>query len=158
MIRLSKLTDYGIVLMTRFAVDGGVHTARELADDTGVPLPTVSKILKALSREELLVSHRGVKGGYGLSRPAPAISVAQIISVFEPIAMTECTSDGPSCCELEPTCPVRGNWQKIGVAIRGALQNLTLADMTSPLPLITANANAGRGQLISTLSLSGKVQ
>lgn len=156
MIRLSKLTDYGIVLMTRFAADGAVHTARELAGDTGVPLPTVSKILKALSREELLISHRGVKGGYGLARPAPEISVAQIISVFEPIAMTECTSDGPSFCELEPTCPVRGNWQKIGLAIRGALQDLTLADMTGPLQLVSARAN--RGQLISSLSLSGKVQ
>ena len=156
MIRLSKLTDYGIVLMTRFAVDGAVHTARELADDTGVPLPTVSKILKALAREELLASHRGVKGGYNLARPAQEISVAQIISVFEPIAMTECTAIGPSFCELEPTCPVRGNWQKIGLAIRNALADLTLAEMTNPLPMVTARAN--RGQLISTLSLSGKVQ
>jgi FeS assembly SUF system regulator len=155
MIRLSKLTDYGIVLMTRFAVDGAVHTARELADDTGVPLPTVSKVLKALAREELLLSHRGVKGGYSLSRPAQEISVAQIISAFEQIAMTECTSIGLSC-ELEPTCPVRGNWQKIGQAIRNALQDLSLADMTSPLPVVTARTS--RGQLISSLSLSGKVQ
>ncbi len=155
MIRLSKLTDYGIVLMTRFAVDGAVHTARELADDTGVPLPTVSKILKALAREELLASHRGVKGGYNLARPAQEISVAQIIAVFEPIAMTECTSIGPSFCELEPTCPVRGNWQKIGLAIRNALADLTLADMTSPLPVVTARTS--RDQLI-TLNPSGKVQ
>ena len=155
MIRLSKLTDYGIVLMTRFAVDNAVHTARELADDTGVPLPTVSKVLKALAREELLVSHRGVKGGYGLARAPQAISVAQIISAFEQIAMTECTSLGESC-ELEPTRPVRGNWQKIGLAIRNALSDLTLAEMTMPLPMVTARAN--RGQLISTLSLSGKVQ
>ena len=155
MIRLSKLTDYGIVLMTRFAVDGAVHTARELADDTGVPLPTVSKILKALAREELLGSHRGVKGGYNLARAAQEISVAQIISVFEPIAMTECTSMGPSLCELEPTCPVRGNWQKIGLAIRNALADLTLADMTSPLPMVTARTS--RDQLI-TLNPSGKVQ
>ncbi len=155
MIRLSKLTDYGIVLMTRFAVDGAVHTARELADDTGVPLPTVSKILKALAHEELLASHRGVKGGYNLARPAQEISVAQIISVFEPIAMTECTSIGPSFCELEPTCPVRGNWQKIGLAIRNALADLTLADMTSPLPMVTARTS--RDQLI-TLNPSGKVQ
>ncbi len=155
MIRLSKLTDYGIVLMTRFAVDGAVHTARELADDTGVPLPTVSKILKALAHEDLLASHRGVKGGYNLARPAQEISVAQIISVFEPIAMTECTSIGPSFCELEPTCPVRGNWQKIGLAIRNALADLTLADMTSPLPMVTARTS--RDQLI-TLNPSGKVQ
>ncbi len=155
MIRLSKLTDYGIVLMTRFAVDSAVHTARELADDTGVPLPTVSKVLKALAHEELLVSHRGVKGGYRLSRAPQEISIAQIIAAFEQIAMTECTSIGLSC-ELEATCPVRGNWQKIGLAIRNALQDLTLADMTTPLPMITARVN--KGQLITTLSLSGKVQ
>ncbi len=69
--------------------------------------------------------------------------------------MTECTS-GISCCDLEPTCPVRGNWQKIGAAIRNALSDLTLADMTSPLQVVTASAD--RGRLISTLSLSGKVQ
>ncbi len=155
MIRLSKLTDYGIVLMTRFAVDGAVHTARELADDTGVPLPTVSKVLKALARQELLASHRGVKGGYRLARAAQDISVAQIISAFEQIAMTECTSFGLSC-ELEPTCPVRANWQKIGAAIRSALSDLTLAEMATPLPMVTARPN--RDQLISTLSLSGKVQ
>ncbi len=155
MIRLSKLTDYGIVLMTRFAVDGTVHTARELADDTGVPLPTVSKVLKALAREELLVSHRGVKGGYRLARAPREISIAQVISAFEQIAITECTSAGLSC-ELEPTCPVRGNWEKIGLAIRNALADLTLADMTAPLPVVTARP--GRGQLISTLTLSGKVQ
>ncbi len=155
MIRLSKLTDYGIVLMTRFAVDSAVHTARELADETGVPLPTVSKVLKALARQQLLVSQRGVKGGYRLSRLPQEISIAQIISAFEQIAMTECTSMGLSC-ELEPTCPVRGNWQKIGLVIRDALQDLTLAEMTVPLPPVTAHAS--KGQLITTLSLSGKVQ
>ncbi len=155
MIRLSKLSDYGILLMTRFAVDGAVHTARELADHTGVPLPTVSKVLKALAREDLLASHRGVKGGYNLARPAREISVAQIISVFEPIAMTECTSIGPSFCELEPTCPVRGNWQKIGLAIRNALADLTLADMANPLPMVAAHDSRDR---LITLNPSGKVQ
>ena len=140
MIRLSKLADYGIVLLTYFAqahaqehAEG--RTARELAALSSLPLPTVSKILKALCRGGLLVSQRGMRGGYSLSRPPRAITVVDIIAAIEgPIAMTQCSFSAPGLCEFESACPVRSNWQRINQVVVAALGNLTLIDMQRPAP------------------------
>lgn len=142
MIRLSKLADYSIVLLTYFSrtLPGetpkpSVYTARELADESRLPLPTVSKILKALCRGGLLVSHRGANGGYSLSRPPDAISVVDIITSIEgPIAMTACSVTAPGLCDFEAACPVRSNWQRINGVVVQALAGLTLLDMKQPLP------------------------
>jgi len=135
MIRIAKLTDYAIVLLAYFARNGKqVHAARDLAAQAQIPVPTVTKVLKALSRGGLLLSQRGVKGGYSLARPSEEISIATIIGVIEgPIGMTECSAHAPGLCELEPVCPVRSNWQRINQAVQRALDTLTLADMTAPL-------------------------
>ncbi len=133
MIRITRLTDYGIVLLSRFADEepGTVLSARGLADQTGIPLPTVSKILKTVTREGLLSSHRGTQGGYSLSRTPDAISVADIIAALEgPIALTECAGEAGGLCEIELTCPVRSNWQRITGAIRDALASIPLKEMT----------------------------
>lgn len=137
MIRIGRLTDYGIVLMTHVAANPGVdHSATEIAADARLPLPTVSKLLRLLAREGLLVSHRGAKGGYGLARPAEQISVAGIIGAIEgPVALTLCTTvEHTGDCELEMRCPVRGHWQKINRAVRSALEEVTLADIVLPQP------------------------
>ena len=136
MIRLSKLADYGIVLLSYFVRDThAVRTARDLASASRLPLPTVSKILKALSRGGLLVSHRGVKGGYSLARPADDISVVEVIRAIDgPIALTECSHTAPGLCDLEIACPVRSNWQKINDVVVRALADLSLVDMTLPAP------------------------
>ncbi len=135
MIRITKQSDYGIVLMTRLANETEqLHTAAALATEAQLPAPTVSKILKLLARGGLLESHRGVKGGYSLSRAPEAISVAEIIGALEgPIAITECIEDGPGECSQESFCAVRGNWQRINLAIRQALEAISLAEMTEPL-------------------------
>jgi len=136
MIRMTRVTDYGIVLLTYFArsPEGTLHTARDLARDAHLPLPTVNKVLKTLTRRGLLESHRGVKGGYTLSRHPEEISVAEIISATEgPVAMTECTVDGPGGCDHESECPVSDNWQRINQAIQEALDGISLAEMTRPL-------------------------
>ncbi len=136
MIRIAKLTDYGILLLTRFAQDPElpIHNARDLAAEAHLPLPTVSKILKALGRGGLLASHRGVSGGYSLARRPEEISVAEIIRALEgPIGLTECSPDAHGLCYLEPICPVQSNWQRITHAVLEALELLTLADMTRPL-------------------------
>ena len=132
MIRITKQTDYGIVLLTHMAV----HTERQwnapdLAGETRLPLPMVSKILKLLAREGLLASHRGVKGGYSLAKPAEETSMAEIVAALEgPIAITECIVEGD--CSHEADCSVRGNWQRINEAVRGALEGITLAEMARP--------------------------
>jgi FeS assembly SUF system regulator len=135
-IRLSKLADYGIVIMTTLARHPGrQHNAPEVAAQSLIPQPMVSKILKALARAGLLVSHRGAKGGYGLARPAAAISVAEVISALDgPIALTACVEDGPGGCEIEALCPARANWQRINDAIRGALQGISIGDMAQAIP------------------------
>ena len=126
------MTDYGIVLLSHFAKDESrTQNARDLAYEARLPLPTVSKILKSLSRGEVLISQRGVKGGYRLARRASEITIAQVIQTLEgPIAMTECSSHAPGVCDFEARCPVRSNWRKINEVVRSALINLTLLDMT----------------------------
>jgi len=138
MLRLSKLTDYGIVLMAQLARDaaGATHTARELAAATDLPFPVVGKVLKTLAREGLLVSHRGVKGGYGLVRPPQQISVSKIIAALEgPVALTEC-GQAPGRCEHEPSCQVRSPWERINRALAHTLDQVTLADLVHPSDVI----------------------
>jgi FeS assembly SUF system regulator len=133
MLRLSKLTDYGTVIMTYMArKPDALHTAREITDQIHVALPTVSKVLKLLAQEGLLTSYRGVNGGYSLSRAPDRISVAEIIKALEgPIGLTECSSS-PGLCHQESVCPIRPNWLKINRAILATLGGITLAEMAQP--------------------------
>lgn len=132
MFRLSRLTDYGIVLMAHLAgLEGERHNAREVAADTQLPPPAVSKLLKQLTREGLLVSHRGAKGGYALARPAREISAAEIIAALEgPIGLTECTVR-PGQCVQEASCHVREPWQRINGVVRQALDQVTLEHLAT---------------------------
>jgi FeS assembly SUF system regulator len=148
MIRISRLTDYGIVLLAHMAGHPQrVHTAAEAAAEARLPLPTVSKLLRALAKAGLLASQRGVKGGYGLAHPPAQITVARIVTALEgPIAITACTTGGPSDCEHQRRCPVRGHWSLINLAVREALESITLADLASqprPIRLPTLAAKSG---------------
>lgn len=128
MIRMSKLTDYAIVLLAHLARATGTLTAQDLAARSKVPLPTVSKLFKELAKAGLVTSHRGRHGGYGLARPADQISVAQIVEALEgPIALTECSTPGPQTCVIEATCPAKASWDPVSRAIHGALSNLPLS-------------------------------
>jgi FeS assembly SUF system regulator len=135
MFRLNKLTDYALVVMQYVAShpEEPLHTARGLAAATELPVPTVVKILKELLDHRLLVSHRGVKGGYAPARLPSQISVAEIIEAFEgSIGFTECAT-APGRCELEGRCKVQDNSVIIGRALQKALGNITLSDMTATL-------------------------
>lgn len=136
MLRLSKLTDYGTVVMTALAEQPDMRrNASELAAALHLSTPTVSKILKTLARNGLLTSSRGVNGGYLLSRSPTEITMSDVIAALEgPIALIEC-AELTGQCSLEPLCSIRGNWLRINLAIRNALEDITLADMISPLPL-----------------------
>lgn len=153
MLRMTKLTDYGMVLLMHMSLqdEGMVFNARDLSETTHLPQPMVSKILKALARGNLLTSHRGVKGGYSLSRAAEEITVADIIAALEgPIALTECISVSPSNCEIEMLCPVRSNWQRINQAVRDALEGISLAEMSRPLGRhrVTVGSNARQDKVL----------
>jgi FeS assembly SUF system regulator len=145
MIRVSKLTDYAIVLLAHLAQAERTFTAQELATRSSVPLPTVSKLCKELSKAGLVVSHRGRRGGYGLARPADRITVAEIVEALEgPIALTEC-GQGATSCELQATCVAKASMDPVSRAIHGALSALALSSIaplrTGPA-LVTLGAQA----------------
>ena len=136
MLRISRLTDYGIVLLARFAeeAEGTTLNAREMAKSTSLPLPVVSKMLKTLAGAELLRSQRGAKGGYQLVRDPAAITVADLLDALEGgVALMDCTA-GPGHCEHEGSCGVREPWQRINRAVLAALENVTLAELVRPRP------------------------
>lgn len=136
MIRLSRLADYGVVLACHMASKAGVcHNAFDLAAATGLPAPTVSKLLAAMARAGVLVSHRGAKGGYRLARGPAEITTADIVcSVDGPIALTLCIEHGAGACDVESLCPTQRGWRRINDAIRDAMRNVTLAELAYSVP------------------------
>jgi len=133
MLKLSKLTDYGTVILSVIAKDHSrLHGALELAETTGIALPTVSKVLKMLAKSGVLSSARGAKGGYALAREPERISVADVISALEgPIALTECAVSHKGC-EQASGCRIQGNWHLVNEKIAHALESVSLADMIMP--------------------------
>jgi FeS assembly SUF system regulator len=136
MLRLSKLTDYAVVVLVRLAGMEGVQTSPGIAAATGIPEPTVAKVLKTLAASDLVSSQRGAKGGYRLNRPLADLPIADVIAAVDgPIALTACVEGSPTGCESQGLCPMRGRWDPVNDAIHAALTRITLADMqTAPLP------------------------
>jgi len=130
MLRMGKLTDYATVVLASLAQDPARHrAAAELAENTRLSRPTVSKVLKGLQRAGLVISSRGAQGGYRLARRPENITAAQILDVFEgPIAITEC-SGAASRCGIERQCRVGSGWQRVNAAIRRALDDVTLYEL-----------------------------
>lgn len=133
MLKLSKMTDYATVILSELAKDRSrVLGAQEVAELSGIALPTVSKILKILTRAGVLTSLRGAKGGYLLAREPDRITVATIIAALEgPIALTECSASHKGCDQASG-CTIQGNWHLINQRIAQALESVTLADMILP--------------------------
>ena len=160
MIRLSKLTDYGLVLMGHVARSKHrtLHTARDLALESGLPVPTVSKLLRILQQGGFLTSQRGIKGGYSLARDPHEIPVSDIIATIEgPVALTDCSTDVIGLCDFERGCPIKHNQQIINRVVRGALEKLTLRDLVHPLQVTAIKTS--NGNFIPTLSLTtGRTQ
>jgi len=131
LLRLSKLTDYGVLLMSELAKStGSVQRAPDLAAVTHIPQPTVSKVMAALQQAGLVTSIRGVNGGYKLQRLAKEISIRELIHCLEGnVSLTDCEVSGDKACEQQAVCGTRHNWLKINQAMRDALQNITLQDM-----------------------------
>lgn len=134
MLRITKQTDYGIMLLARLAAHPPGHSisARDAATWSGLSLPMVSKILKSLARGRIVTSHRGVAGGYTLARSPQQTTVADVIRALEgPISMVECGAQ-PGKCEREPMCPVRVNWTRINREVEQALERVPISEMIPP--------------------------
>ena len=130
MLRISRLTDYATVLLAALASEPQrLQNAAGLAERTRIAAPTVSKLLKQLHRAGLVTSTRGLHGGYQLARPASQISAAAILDALEgPVALTDCAA-GHGNCEIEETCRVGRVWQRLNLAIRRALYEVSLAQL-----------------------------
>ncbi|KTR84730.1 SUF system Fe-S cluster assembly regulator [uncultured Novosphingobium sp.] len=133
-MRLSSMADYAVVVMAAAArhCGGARVSAVQLAEETGLPAPTVQKLVSRLAGAGLLRSSRGVGGGLKLARPAAAISVADIVEAVEgPIALTACVEHGRHDCTLEGACAVRPHWPLVNEALRGALAGVPLTRLAS---------------------------
>ena len=148
MLRVTKLADYGIVILTYLAAHReNTYNARDIANLVNLPLPVVSKVLKLLGKSGLVASQRGIKGGYGLAHAPEKITVAAIIQAVEgPIAVTECNTNRD--CDLQTGCPVRTNWHLINRTIQSALERISLAEMTQPMaqPLVSLTVPGGASE------------
>jgi len=139
MIKLSKLTDYAFVTLVAMAErpvrNKGVSllSASQLAGMTHLPEPTVSKVLKLLSKKDVIVSVRGAKGGYNLAHDPAQILISDVIAAIEgPIALTSCVKGSDDSCAIEDVCRMNGRWNVVNKAIKAALDEVTLADMMPP--------------------------
>jgi FeS assembly SUF system regulator len=132
MIRLTNLADYAVVLMCHIAAKpGGLHSAFALSGATGIPVPTVSKILGALARADLLASQRGINGGFALNQSVETITVAGIIEAVDgPIALTNCVEGSVHECNYEAFCSTKRHWVRINNAVKGALASVRLSEIS----------------------------
>jgi FeS assembly SUF system regulator len=130
MFKVNKLTDYATVVLIEIARNNVVRSSQHLSERTGIPLPTVAKLMKSLSKAGLTHSQRGAGGGYALGRAPGSITIADVIQAVEgPIALTACADTSEEHCGIEAVCPVQGKWNKVNTAVRAALSEVTLADM-----------------------------
>lgn len=131
MIKLSKLTDYAVVVLSMMSAHKGEKfSASALSEKTGLPEPTVAKVLKTLARENLISSERGVNGGYVMAQGASEVKILEVITAMDgPLAVAACVDDSKGCCDFEENCSMKGKWNPVNTAIRNALSGITLADM-----------------------------
>ena len=135
MLALTRKTDYALIALAHLAKQpGGVVSAREIADIYKLPLPILTNILKTLSQAGIVISERGSMGGYGLAKPAGAITLHELISAIEgPFQFVRCVlserETGQSSCDLEPSCPIRLPAQRIRKRLKSFLENVTLAEL-----------------------------
>lgn len=149
MIRMSKLTDYAILVLAYLAeAREPLHSAADIAEHTGLATTTASKLLKSLTRAGLVRSVRGARGGYALARAAGEISAAEVIDALEgPVSITECSS-AESQCELEADCRVSAAWRRINLGIHQVLEDITLAQLIAPAESPLRKMELGDGPVV----------
>jgi FeS assembly SUF system regulator len=164
-MRLTSLSDYAVVILAAAAryPDGARLSTTLLATETGVPLPTAQKLTGRLAAAGLLATARGAGGGFRLARSAHAISLADIVEAVEgPIAMTTCVDMARHDCALEGACAVRPHMSVVNAVVRDALQSVSLANLSTPLPLMSSevetrarsNSGAALGSDIGSLDFA----
>ncbi len=134
MFKLNRITDYGVVILGCMAKNRNIMlTANNLALASSLPMPTVAKILKLLTRAKIITSHRGANGGYLLVRDVEKINLAEVIYALDgPVALAACVHGD---CNIENSCIIRGRWDKLNSAIKSAIESVSLGDIINYNPL-----------------------
>lgn len=135
MFKVARLTDYGVVLLRYLAAPRAAMpmSARDLARESGLPLPTVSKLLKLLAKHKVVHATRGTAGGYQLALHPDHISLLQLIEVFEGTqAVTACQSEHHQACQIDAQCPQRSGWQIVHDQIAHVLKHISLSELIMP--------------------------
>src|SRR5512138_840264 len=133
MLRLSKKSDYALIAMKHLATrpDAGSASAREIAEQYDIPIELLAKVLQRLARRGLLTSQQGTRGGYRLSRPSGAISVADVIQAIDgPLTVTACSSAAENCGQYSK-CSVRDPLWRIKDRILSALAMCSLEEIAA---------------------------
>ena len=146
MTLLSRKADYALLILSVLHQRPVGDTARAIAEKFGLSRSFVANILKELCQKGFVASHRGVKGGYVLSRPASTISLAELLeSIEDGFRLTACNPaiDHPNDgCSLSDVCTVKGTMGEVHRRLIGVLRGVTLADLfgaTLPKPALLAN-------------------
>ena len=139
MFKLNRMTDYAIVVLGALAHrQGEILATAQLAELTGLNQPTVAKVAKTLMAADLLETQRGVHGGYRLAQPAAATSLVQIVEAMEgPIAVNDCVDGAQAPCAVSNCCFMSRNWNRVNLAVRNALSDVSLEDLIDPAQLFT---------------------
>lgn len=147
MLKVSRMTDYAVVVLSQMARRRGrLLTGADLCELTALPQPTVAKVLKLLSRADVIQSRRGIQGGYVLDRPAEDVTVAEIVGAVDgPVALTACVDGQEGQCTVELLCPMRGRWDLLNTAVQSALESVSLAEIAA-LPATDFNTREQTAQ------------
>ena len=132
-LRIGKMTDYGVLVLNKMVDAGAVRLSTEdLVQATKLAVPTIRRVMKALSDGGLVIAQRGAKGGYRLARAAEQIRIIDVVQAFEgPVSLTECTSDDAQC-EIMDSCSLSGNWNGINQLLVQVLSSISLQDLRNP--------------------------
>ncbi len=142
MLKISRLTDYGLLATVYLSRHRGeVVAAREIAEFYHLPVPMVTKVLKALNQGGLIHSHRGIGGGYSFDDDANRVTLGELIEVLEgPWDLVECETTDPAghaVCAIRVACPSRRFMFGINRAIKGAFEQVTLDDLAHGIMPVT---------------------
>ncbi len=144
MIRVSKLADYGMVILSVMSASPNkVMNAASISRASKLPEPTVSKVLKLLVKADILQSKRGINGGYIMLRSANDLSINEIIRAIDgPLCIISCVDTVKSDCKLFDSCTIRRGWGNVNKVLSDVLDNLKLSDMVLD-NYISNNTNIG---------------
>jgi FeS assembly SUF system regulator len=148
-MRLTKLTDYGIAILAFMASRPNLlFVSADVASQTAIPGPTVAKLLKLMTKSGLLLSRRGVKGGYCLAAHPEATSLATIIQALEgPISLTQCVTSAAGC-EISAHCRMQTPWLRLNDLMTQWLTAVFLSDLIAS-PALAASHKENENHFIA---------